>query len=115
MTLNSPELNCSIVFPLYCLIVSKKTDHFLRDFICSERDGADGSMSIHFLSCIGMILGVSTSSLFCGFAFAFDLAAITLTLGCGAFSSGRPAETSVLLYFESTTYSIVPRDILTQD
>ena len=34
---DSPELNCSILFPLYCLILSKKTDHFLGDFVCSER------------------------------------------------------------------------------
>ena len=36
MKFNSPELNCSIFFPLYCLIVSKKTDHFLRDIVRSE-------------------------------------------------------------------------------
>ena len=36
MKFNSPELNCSIFFPLYCLIVSKKTDHFLREIVRSE-------------------------------------------------------------------------------
>ena len=61
------------------------------------RDGADGSISIHFLSFIGMVLGNSTVSLLCGFAFAFDLAAITFTLDCDACSSGRSARTSMLL------------------
>ena len=37
MKLNSPELNCSIFFPLYCFIVSKKTDHILRKFVGRER------------------------------------------------------------------------------
>ena len=32
---------------------------------------------------VGMVVVVSTSSLCCGFAFAFDLAATTLTLVCG--------------------------------
>ena len=41
---------------------------------------SDGSMSIHLLSCIGMVAVVPTSSLGCGFAFAFDLAATTLML-----------------------------------
>ena len=45
----------------------------------AARVGSDGSMSIHFLSCIGMVAVVPTSSLCCGFAFAFDLAAITLS------------------------------------
>ena len=44
--------------------------------------GSDGSISIHFLSCIGMIVGVSTGSLCCGFAFVYDLAATTFTLVC---------------------------------
>ena len=48
---------------------------------------SDGSMSIHFLSCIGMVAVVPTSSLACGFAFAFDLAATTLILVCGTWSS----------------------------
>ena len=30
------ELNCSIFFPLYCLIVSKKTDDFLREIVRLE-------------------------------------------------------------------------------
>ena len=33
---NSVEFNCSIFFSLYCLIVSKKTDHFLREIVRSE-------------------------------------------------------------------------------
>ena len=35
--LDSPELNCSVVFSLYCLRVSKKTDYFLRDLVRRER------------------------------------------------------------------------------
>ena len=38
-------------------------------------------------SFIGIVLGNSTVSLFCGFDFAFDLAAITFTLDCDACSS----------------------------
>ena len=64
------EFNCSIFFPLYCLIVSKKTDHFLREIVRSE-SFSGGSMSIHLLSCIGMIVGVSTGSLCCGFLIFF--------------------------------------------
>ena len=33
---NSVEFNCSICFSLYCLIMSKKTDHFLREIVRSE-------------------------------------------------------------------------------
>ena len=66
------QVNDSVVFTEW----SGQLGHF------PARVGSDGSMSIHFLSCIGMILSVSTGSLFCGFAFAFDLAAITLTLVC---------------------------------
>ena len=36
--LDSPELNCSIVFPLYCLIVSKKDDR--RKACLAARGGA---------------------------------------------------------------------------
>ena len=89
------QLNCSILFPLYCLTVSKKNDHSLRDFVCSER------WCWWINVCIDMILGVSTGSLFCGFAFAFDLAAITLTLVCDFWSSGGSARISVLLWFDS--------------
>ena len=63
----------------------------------AEREDSSGSLSIHFLSFIGMVLGNSTGSLFCGFAFAFDLAAKTLALDCDVCSSGRSAGTSVLL------------------
>ena len=48
-----------------------------------------------------MMLGTSIGSLFCGFAFAFDLAAKTFTIDCDACSSGRSAGTSVLFQFES--------------
>ena len=41
----------------------------------AEREESPGSISIHFLSFIGMMLGKSTGSLVCGFAFAFDMAA----------------------------------------
>ena len=44
----------------------------------------------------------STGSLFCGFAFAFDRAAKSLSFSCDACSSGRSAGLSVLL-FESIT------------
>ena len=54
-------------------------------------------MSIHFLSFIGMMLGTSTGSLFCGSAFAFDLAARTLTLDCDACSSCGFAGTSAFI------------------
>ena len=36
-----------------------------------------------------MVLGNSTGSLFCGFAFAFDLAAKTFTIGCDACPESR--------------------------
>ena len=70
--------------------MSKKVGHFLRNLVRRERR-LNGSTSIHFLSFIGMILGTSTSSLLCGFAFALDLAAKTFTIDCDACSSGRSA------------------------
>ena len=76
--------------------MSKKTVTFFETSYAA-RDGSDGSMSIHFLSFIGLMLGTSTSFLFCDSVFAFDLAAITLTLVCDACYSGRSAGTSVLL------------------
>ena len=63
----------------------------------AEKEDSPGSISIHFLSFIGMMLDKSTGSLLCGFAFAFDLAAKTFTIDCDACSSGRSAGTSVLL------------------
>ena len=93
--LDSPELNCSVVFSLYCLRVSKKIDYFLRNLVRRERRFS--WFNFNPLSFIGKVLGNSTVSLFCGFAFAFDLAATTLTLDCDACSSGRSARTSVLL------------------
>ena len=53
--LNSPELNCSVFFSLYYLRVSKKMDYFLRNL--ARREEFPGSISIHFVSVIGMILG----------------------------------------------------------
>ena len=64
--LNSVELNCSIFFSLYCLIVSKKTDHFLREIGRSE--SLFWWMSLHLLWCIGMVAVVPTSALGWGFA-----------------------------------------------
>ena len=90
------ELNCSVIFSLYCLRVSKKIDHFF-EISYAEKEYSPGSMSIHFLSFIGMMLGTSTGSLLCGFVFAFDLAAKTFTIDCDACSSSRSAGTSVLL------------------
>ena len=72
-------------------------------------------MSIHLLSCIGMVGVVPTRTLGCGFAFAFDLAATTLMLVCGICSSCGSAEISVLSSIESITYLTVPKEILTQD
>ena len=57
---------------------------------------SDGSMSIHLLSCIGMVAVVPTRTLGCGFAFAFDLAATTLMLVCGTCSYCGSARISVL-------------------
>ena len=76
--------------------MSKKIDYFLRNLVRRERE-SPGSISIHFLSFIGMMLGKSTGSLLYGFAFAFDLAAKSFTISCDACSSGRSAGTSVLL------------------
>ena len=98
--LNSPELNCSVFFSLYCLRVSKKMDYFLRNLVRRER--RISWFNIHFLSFIGMMLGESTGSLLCGFAFAFDRHAKCFIFS-DACSSGRSAGTSVLLLFDSIT------------
>ena len=91
--LDPPELNCSVVFSLYCLRVSKKIDHFLRNLVRRERRFS--RFNVNPLSFIGMMLGTSTCSLLCGFA--FDLASKTFTIDCDACSPGRSAGTSVLL------------------
>ena len=68
---NSPELNRFVLFSLYFLRKSKKMDYFFETSY-AEREEFPGSISIHFLSFIGMMLGeLSTGSLLCGFAFAF--------------------------------------------
>ena len=64
--LDPPELNCSVIFSLYCLKVSKKVDHFLRNLVRRERRFS--WFNFNPLSFIGMMLGTSTSSLLCGFA-----------------------------------------------
>ena len=74
----------------------------------AEIEETPGSISIHFLSFIGMMLGTSTGSLLCGFAFAFALVARTFTFSCGSCSSGRSAGSSVLLKFESVTNFVHP-------
>ena len=53
-------------------------------------------MSIHLLSCLGMVAVVPTSTFGCGFACAFDLAATTLMFACGTRSSCGSAGISVL-------------------
>ena len=68
MKFNSAELNCSIVFPLYCLIVSKKTDYSLRDFVHFKR--WIWWINVNPVSLVHRyVFGTSTGSLFCGFAF----------------------------------------------
>ena len=74
--LDPPELNCSVLFSLYCLRVSKKVDHFLRNLVRRERRFS--WFNVDPLSFIGMMLGTSTGSLLCGFAFAVDRAAKSL-------------------------------------
>ena len=72
--------------------LEKKIDHFLRDLVRREK----GFWWFN-INPLGILFGNSKVSLICGFAFAFDLAAITFTLDCDACSSGRSARTSVLL------------------
>ena len=78
----------------------------------AEREEFPGSISIHFLSFIGMMFGESTSSLLCDFAFAFDRHAKSFIFSCDACSSGRSSGTSVLLLFESITNLFDPWEIL---
>ena len=72
---------------------------------CAEREEFPGEISIHFLSFIGMMLGESTGSLFCGFAFASDRAVKSFTFSCDVCFSDRSSGLSVLLLllFESIT------------
>ena len=49
MFLNSPEMNCSIMFSLYLLRMSKKMGYFLRNVVRRERERViPGSISIQF-------------------------------------------------------------------
>ena len=76
----------------------KKIDHFLRLRRMQRELVLMSQCQSIFFRAIGMVGAVvPTSTLFCGFAFAFDLAAITFTLDCDACSPGRSAGTSVLL------------------
>ena len=72
-----------------------------RNLVCRERRFSWFNISIHFLSFIGMMIGKSTGSLLCGFAFAFDRAAKSFIFSRDACSSGRSVELSVSLLFES--------------
>ena len=105
MKLNSVEL--LHLLPAVLLDCRRRLITFF-DTSYAARVCSDGSISIHLLSCIGMIVGVSTGSLCCGFAFAFDLAATTLILVFGTWSSCGSAGISVLSWIESITYLTVP-------
>ena len=86
----SPKLNCSIFFPLYCLIVSKKTIRRMHwEMVLMVQ-----YLSIFFRSSV-QCLHINT--FFCGFAFACDLAAITLTLVFDVRSSCGSAITSCIV------------------
>ena len=52
---NSPELNCSIIFSMHMLSMTKKMNQFLQKFI-SESDFL-GSTSVQLLFSIGTVLG----------------------------------------------------------
>ena len=100
---------------LVVLFDSVEEDEWLSSRSRTHREEFPGSISIHFLQVIGMMLDESTGSPLCGFAFAFDLAAKTFTIYRDVCSSGKLAGTSVLLWFESITNSFDPWEILTQD
>ena len=76
---------------------SVEEDGLLRNLVRRQRELS--WFNINPLSFIHQ----STSSLLCGLAFAFDLAAKSFTFSCDACSSGRSAGLSVLLLFESIT------------
>ena len=64
---------------MYLLIVSKKIDHSSSTDCANRNLACDGTISIQILSLNGMVV-VPEDSLGWGFAFAFDLAAITSEL-----------------------------------
>ena len=68
MKFNSPEFNCSIFSRCNIWLCRRKLIAFF-DTSYAARVGSDSAMSIHFLSCIGLTLCVSTSSLFLWFCF----------------------------------------------
>ena len=118
MILDSPELNCSVVFSLCCLRMSKKIDHFLRNLWRGERriSWFNVNQSTHFLSLIEMMLGESsTDSLFWDFPFALDQHVSSHTFSCNACSSDRFSGTFVLLRIEAMTNLLNPWEILTED
>ena len=61
------ELLRRLLFVLFESVEGKWITFFEISY--AEREEFRGSISIHFLSFIGMMLGESTSSLLCGFAF----------------------------------------------
>ena len=95
MKFNSPELNCSIFFPLYRLIVSKKTDYSLRDFVRIER--LFRWINVNPFSFMHRY-GSWCVNRFSLFWLPCDLPAITLTLVCDVCATCGSAGISVLLW-----------------
>ena len=98
--------------PLFVALLNELLSSKLR----TQRERFPGSISIQFITFIGMKLGEQpASSLLCGFAFSFDRAAKPFTFSCNACSSGRSSGTSVSLLFESTKKLFYLWEILTQE
>ena len=104
----SPELNCSIIFSMHMLSMTKKMNQCLRYF--------PGSMSIQFLLPIGTILGEEpASSLLCGFALDFDRHAQSFASNLNAYSSSWTSGISCSMLFKFVTNLFKPGEILTQE
>ena len=98
----SVEFNWSIFFSLYCLIVSRKTDHFLREIVRSKI--LFWWLNVNPSSFVASVwfAVVPTSSLGLWFCFLpLIWLQQTLTLVCGTWSSCGSAGISVLSWFES--------------
>ena len=93
-----PELNRTIIFSLYFLRMSKEIDYFLRKLLRTEKVKFPGSISMHLLSFIGMMLGEYQQVLsFLDLLLPFDRAAKIFTFSCGVCSSSRSSGISVSL------------------